>query len=76
MASQSKFYARCVWITRNLVFLPGRLNGCSSWGDIYRRPSHADKCAALRKAVLRQTFFVSSDKNHKIRKFANRSKNC
>ena len=35
----------------------------SRWYDIYRRPSHADKCAALRREVLKQTFFVSSGKN-------------
>lgn len=40
----------------------------SPWDDIYRRPSHADKCAALRREVLMQTFFVSSDRNHKINK--------
>ena len=40
----------------------------SPWDDIYRRPSHADKCAALRREVLKQTFFVSSDKSHEINK--------
>ena len=40
----------------------------SPWDDDYRRPSHADKCAALRREVLKQTFFVSSDKSHKINK--------
>ena len=40
----------------------------SPWDDIYRRPSHADKCTALRREVLNQTFFVSSDKNHEINK--------
>lgn len=40
----------------------------SPWDDIYRRPSHADKCSALRREVLRQTFFVSSAKNHEINK--------
>jgi len=40
----------------------------SPWDDAYRRPSHADKCAALRREVLRQTFFVSSDKSHEIKK--------
>jgi hypothetical protein len=40
----------------------------SPWDDAWRRPSHADKCAALRRAVLKQTFFVSSDKNHEINK--------
>ena len=40
----------------------------SPWDDVFRRPSHADKCAALRREVLKQTFFVSSDKSHKINK--------
>jgi len=40
----------------------------SPWDDAYRRPSHADKCAALRREVLNQTFFVSSYKSHEIRK--------
>ena len=40
----------------------------SPWDDIYRRPSHADKCAALRREVLKQTFFVSSGKSHEINK--------
>jgi len=40
----------------------------SPWDDAYRRPSHADKCAALRSEVLKQTFFDSSDKNHEINK--------
>lgn len=40
----------------------------SPWDDFFRRPSHADKCAALRREVLKQTFFVSSDKNHEINK--------
>jgi hypothetical protein len=40
----------------------------SPWDDVFRRPSHADKCAALRREVLKQTFFVSSDKNHEINK--------
>lgn len=40
----------------------------SPWDDTYRRPSHADKCAALRREVLKQTFFVSSDKSHEINK--------
>jgi len=38
------------------------------WDDVWRRPSHADKCTALRREVLKQTFFVSSDKNHEINK--------
>jgi hypothetical protein len=40
----------------------------SPWDDKNRRPSHADKCAALRSAVLKETFFVSSYKNHEINK--------
>jgi hypothetical protein len=40
----------------------------SPWDDANRRPSHADKCAALRREVLRQTFFISSDKSHEINK--------
>ena len=40
----------------------------SPWDDAYRRPSHADKCAALRREVLRQTFFASSGKSHEINK--------
>jgi len=40
----------------------------SPWDNFYRRPSHADKCAALRREILKQTFFVSSDKSHEIRK--------
>jgi hypothetical protein len=33
----------------------------SPWDDVWRRPSHADKCAALRREVLKQIFFVSSN---------------
>jgi hypothetical protein len=40
----------------------------SPWDDVYRRPSHADKCVALRRAVLKQTFFVSSGRTHKNNK--------
>ena len=40
----------------------------SPWDDVCRRPSHADKCSALRREVLKQTFFVSSDKSHEINK--------
>jgi len=44
-------------------------NRCDSpWDDAYRRPSHADKCSALRKEVLKQTFFVSSCRSHEINK--------
>jgi hypothetical protein len=38
------------------------------WDDQFRRPSHADKCSALRRDVLEKTFFVSSDKAHKDNK--------
>lgn len=40
----------------------------SPWDDASRRPSHADKCVALRREVLKQTFFVSSDKSYEINK--------
>jgi len=40
----------------------------SPWDDADRRPSHADKCAALRREVLKETFFVSSYKGHEINK--------
>ena len=40
----------------------------SPWDDQKRRPSHADKCAALRREVLTQTFFASSYKSHEINK--------
>jgi hypothetical protein len=40
----------------------------SPWDDVNRRPSHADKCAALRRVVLKQTFFCSSGKSHEINK--------
>jgi hypothetical protein len=40
----------------------------SPWDDANRRPSHADKCAALRREVLKRTFFVSSTKSHEINK--------
>jgi len=40
----------------------------SPWDDVHRRPSHYDKSLALRRNVLRQTFFVSSDKSHEINK--------
>ena len=38
----------------------------SPWDDLFRRPSHADKCAALRKEVLKKTFFAASGKSHEI----------
>ena len=40
----------------------------SPWDDANRRPSHADKCMALRREVLRRTFFDSSDKSREIKK--------
>ena len=40
----------------------------SPWDDVNRRPSHADKCAALRKAVLKQTFFSRSGTSHEVKK--------
>lgn len=45
-----------------------RNRSSSPWDNAYRRPSHADKCSALRREVLKQTFFVSSDKSHEISK--------
>ncbi|MBN1126849.1 MAG: hypothetical protein JXA82_17720 [Sedimentisphaerales bacterium] len=40
----------------------------SPWDDVNRRPSHADKCAALRRAVLKQTFFSRSGTSHEVKK--------
>ena len=40
----------------------------SPWDDANRRPSHSDKCTALRKEVLKETIFVSSYKSHEINK--------
>lgn len=40
----------------------------SPWDDAYRRPSHADRCQALRQAVLRKTFFDISGHSRKNRK--------
>jgi hypothetical protein len=40
----------------------------SPWDDVERRPSHADKCSALKREALKQTFFVSSGKSHEINK--------
>ena len=41
-----------------------------SWDDITRRPSHADRCAALRHETLKETFFETffghNRKNPKI----------
>ena len=38
------------------------------WDDIERRPSHADRCRALRQAVLSKTFFDISGHSRKNRK--------
>jgi len=40
----------------------------SPWDDTPRRPSHADRCQALRRAVLRKTFFDISGHSRKNRK--------
>lgn len=40
----------------------------SPWDDANRRPSHYDKCTALRREVLKKTFFVSSGTDHEIAK--------
>jgi len=40
----------------------------SPWDDVARRPSHADRCQALRQAVLCKTFFDISGHSRKNRK--------
>ena len=40
----------------------------SPWDNAYRRPSHADRCQALRRVVLRKTFFDISGHSRKNRK--------
>jgi hypothetical protein len=40
----------------------------SPWDDATRRPSHADRCAALRRETLKQTFFETFGHNRKNRK--------
>ena len=40
----------------------------SPWDDVERRPSHADRCRALRRAVLSKTFFEISGHSRKNRK--------
>jgi len=40
----------------------------SPWDDIERRPSHAGRCQALRRAVLSKTFFEISGHSRKNRK--------
>jgi hypothetical protein len=42
----------------------------SPWDDAYRRPSHADRCAALRRETLKQTFFETLGHGRKNRKIA------
>ena len=42
----------------------------SPWDDAYRRLSHADRCQALRRTVLRKTFFEISGHSRKNRKIA------
>jgi len=42
----------------------------SPWDDATRRPSHADRCAALRRETLKQTFFETFGHNRKNRKIA------
>ena len=40
----------------------------SPWDDATRRPSHADRCAALRRETLKATFFETFGHSHKNRK--------
>lgn len=40
----------------------------SPWDDWSRRPSHADRCAGLRRQVLKKTFFEISCHDRKTRK--------
>ena len=40
----------------------------SPWDDATRRPSHADRCAALRRETLKETFFETFGHNRKNRK--------
>jgi hypothetical protein len=40
----------------------------SPWDDDSRRPSHADRCAGLRRAVIGRTFFETSCHDRKARK--------
>jgi len=42
----------------------------SPWDDANRRPFHADKCAALRREVLKRTFFETFGHSRKNRKIA------
>jgi len=40
----------------------------SPWDTIERRPSHADRCASLRREVFAKTFFATSGHDRKTRK--------
>ena len=40
----------------------------SPWDTIDRRPSHADRCAGLRREVFAKTFFATSGHDRKTRK--------
>ena len=40
----------------------------SPWDNGDRRPSHADRCAGLRREVIAKTFFATSGHNRKTRK--------
>jgi hypothetical protein len=40
----------------------------SPWDKNYRRPSHADRCAGLRREVIAKTFFATSGHSRKTRK--------
>ena len=40
----------------------------SPWDAVDRRPSHADRCAGLRREVFAKTFFATSGHDRKTRK--------
>lgn len=40
----------------------------SPWDNVERRPSHADRCAGLRREVIAKTFFATSGHDRKTRK--------
>jgi hypothetical protein len=42
----------------------------SPWDDGGRRPSHADRCAGLRREIIARTFFETSGGDRKTRKIA------
>jgi len=44
----------------------------SPWDDATRRPSHADRCAALRCEALTRTFFETFGRNRENRKIVRR----